>query len=147
MQQVFVSYHPQASVFVVTMKSCGRNLTSAPRIPRPKKKFKKTYLFSLTNASKWDTLQTWLTTQENTMTYEYTLQYFQHNDLENPEGDTFDRLEQAKDALDIVSDEDIEEFDIHDAISHIASHFNVDAVELLRHYDDRQMALSYMRFG
>lgn len=81
------------------------------------------------------------------MTYEYTLQYFQHNDLETPEGDTFDRLEQAKDALDIVSDEDIEEFDIHDAISHIASHFNVDRVELLRHYDDRQMALSYMRWG
>jgi len=81
------------------------------------------------------------------MTYEYTLQYFESVTLETPEGDTFDRLEQAKDALDEVTDEDIEEFDIHDAISHIASHFNVDAVELLRHYDDRQMALSYMRWG
>ena len=81
------------------------------------------------------------------MTYDYTLQYFQHNDLETPEGDTFDRLEQAKDALDEVSDAYIEEFDIHDAIGQIASHFNVDAVELLRHYDDRCISLSYMRFG
>jgi len=79
------------------------------------------------------------------MTYSSIHDYFDNTDLEqvDTDNDYLERLELAQDALDEVTDADIEEFDVHDAISTIASHYGVVESDLLEHYDERQIILSY----
>ena len=83
------------------------------------------------------------------MTYDYTLHYFDHNVLPDvdKESDYLERLEDAQDALDSVTDAEIEEFDVHDAIDFISTHYGIVDSDLLEHYDERQVRLSFYRWG
>jgi hypothetical protein len=81
------------------------------------------------------------------MTYDYTFHYFDHNALPDvdKESDYLERLEDAQDALDSVTDAEIEEFDVHDAIDFISTHYGIVDSDLLEHYDERQVRLSFYR--
>lgn len=71
------------------------------------------------------------------MTYSSIHDYFDNTDLEqvDTDNDYLERLELAQDALDEVTDADIEEFDVHDAIDTLSIHFDVEKSDLLDHYD------------
>ena len=71
------------------------------------------------------------------MTYDYTLHYFDHNTLSDvdKESDYLERLENAQDALDDATDADIAEFDVHDAVEFISTHYGIEESDLLEHYD------------
>ena len=79
------------------------------------------------------------------MTYSSVHDYFDDIELTDVDTDSdyLERLELAQDALDEVTDADIEEFDVHDAIAIVASHYGVVETDLLEHYDERQIILSY----
>jgi hypothetical protein len=81
------------------------------------------------------------------MTYTCNLDWFERTDTLEPYVDTdsdyIERLEEAQFVLDEITDADIEEFDVHDAIRTIASHYGVVESDLLEHYDERQIILSY----
>ena len=71
------------------------------------------------------------------MTYSSIHDYFDNTDLEvvDTDNDYLERLELAQDALDEVTNADIEEFDVHDAIDTLSIHFDVEKSDLLDHYD------------
>ncbi len=81
------------------------------------------------------------------MTYTCNHDYFEKTSPLEPfvetDGDYFERFESAQVALDEMTDENIEEFDVHDASATIASHYGVVESDLLEHYDERQIILSY----
>lgn len=79
------------------------------------------------------------------MSYSSVHDYFDDTDLEqvDTDSDYLERLELAQAALDEVTDADVEEFDVHDAIAIVASHYGVVESDLLDHYDERQIILSY----
>ena len=79
------------------------------------------------------------------MSYSSVHDYFDDIELTDVDTDSdyLERLELAQDALDEVTDADIEEFDVHDAIAIVASHYGVVETDLLEHYDERQIILSY----
>ena len=71
------------------------------------------------------------------MSYSSVYDYFDHIELEDVDLDSEydERLANAEVALDEVTDADIEEFDVHDAIATISHHFDVERDDLLKHYD------------
>ena len=73
------------------------------------------------------------------MTYDYTLHYFDHNALPDvdKESDYLERLENAQDVLDDVTDADITEFDVLDVVEFIATYYGVEESDLLEHYDNQ----------
>ncbi len=81
------------------------------------------------------------------MTYTSIHDFFEKTDTLEPYVDTdsdyLERLETAQFALDEITDSNIDEFDVHDAIDVIASHYGVVESDLLEHYDERQIILSY----
>ena len=81
------------------------------------------------------------------MTYTCNLDWFERTNTLEPHVDTdsdyIERLEEAQFVLDEITDADIEEFDCCDAITTIASHYGVVESDLLEHYDERQIILSY----
>ena len=79
------------------------------------------------------------------MSYSSVHDYFDAIELTDVDTDRdyLERLELAQEALDEVTDADIEEFDVHDAIAIVASHYGVVETDLLDYYDERQIILSY----
>lgn len=81
------------------------------------------------------------------MTYTCNLDWFERTDTLEPYVDTdsdyIERLEEAQFVLDEITDADIEEFDVCDAVTVIASHYGVVESDLLEYYDERQIILSY----
>lgn len=82
------------------------------------------------------------------MTYTCNLDFFENTDTLEPyvdkDSDYLERLEDAQRALDEMTDADVDQFDVHDAIAVIASHYGVVESDLLEYYDERQIILSYL---
>ena len=80
------------------------------------------------------------------MTFQSVHDYFENNDLPQPDGDFTIDYDDAVDAMiAICEDADIEEFDIHDLIDYIATHYGVEPSELLEEYDNYQIRIQYRR--
>lgn len=80
------------------------------------------------------------------MTFQSVHDYFEHNDLPTPDGDFDTDYDDAVDAMiAICEDTEIEEFDIHDLIDYIATHYGVEPSELLEEYDNYQIRIQYRR--
>ena len=81
------------------------------------------------------------------MTYTCNLDFFENTDVlelyVDKDSDYLERLEKAQNALDEITDADVDEFDVHDAIAVIASNYGVVESDLLEYYDERQIILSY----
>ena len=82
------------------------------------------------------------------MTYTCNLDFFEKTDTLEPYVDTdsdyLERLELAQWALDEITDAEVVEFDVHDAIAIVAGHYGVVETDLLDYYDERQIILSYL---
>ena len=72
--------------------------------------------------------------------------YFEHNDLPQPDGDfDTDYCDAVDQMISICENADIEQFDIHDLIDEIATHYGVERSELLEEYDNYQIRIQYRR--
>ena len=82
------------------------------------------------------------------MTYTCNLDFFEKTDTLEPYVDTdsdyLERLELAQWALDEITDAEVVEVDVHDAIAIVAGHYGVVETDLLDYYDERQIILSYL---
>lgn len=74
---------------------------------------------------------------QSTHSFQSVHDYFDNIELTDVDTDSEydERLDLAQDALDEVTDADIEEFDVHDAIDTLSIHFDVEKSDLLDHYD------------
>lgn len=80
------------------------------------------------------------------MLYSSVHNYFEHNDLPQTDGDFDVDFSDAVDLMiSICENADIEEFDIHDLIDYIATHYGVEPSELLEEYDNYQQRIQYRR--
>lgn len=80
------------------------------------------------------------------MTYSSVHNYFEHNDLPPTEdGYGTDYAQAVDQMISICEDANIEDFDIHDLIDEIATHYGVEPSELLAEYDDYQIRIQYRR--
>ena len=80
------------------------------------------------------------------MTYSSVHNYFEHNDLPQADGDFDTDFSDAVDQMiSICEDANIEDFDIHDLIDEIATHYGVEPSELLEEYDNYQIRIQYRR--
>ena len=80
------------------------------------------------------------------MTFQSVHDYFENNDLPQPDGDfTIDYDDAVDRMIAICENADIEEFDIHDLIDYIATHYGVEPSELLEEYDKYQQRIQYFR--
>jgi len=80
------------------------------------------------------------------MTFQSVHDYFENNDLPQPDGDfTIDYDDAVDRMIAICENADIEEFDIHDLIDYIATHYGVEPSELLEEYDNYQIRIQYRR--
>lgn len=80
------------------------------------------------------------------MTYSSVYNYFEHNDLPQANGDLdTDYCDAVDQMISICEDAEIEEFDIHDLIDYIATHYGVEPSEILEEYDNYQIRIQYRR--
>jgi chromosomal replication initiation ATPase DnaA len=80
------------------------------------------------------------------MTYSSVHDYFENNSLPQSNGDFDIDYDDAVDTMiSICEDAEIEEFDIHDLIDYVATHYGVEPSELLEEYDNYQIRIQYRR--
>ena len=83
---------------------------------------------------------------QSTHSFQSVHDYFENNDLPQTDGDFDTDYDDAVDQMiSICEDADIEEFDIHDLIDYIATHYGVEPSELLEEYDNYQIRIQYRR--
>ena len=82
---------------------------------------------------------------QTTQTFQSVHHFFEVHTIPPATGDYDTDMFEAIDMMVSISEECFEEFDIHDLIDYVATHYGVEPSILLEEYDNYQISIQYCR--